>query len=149
MKQLLLTIAIAFTSFFSMAQTNDADAVKQVLSNYKEAIEKLDTTGIANLFAQNSTVFEQGSNEGSISQYLNHHLGPEMKEFKSFKFNDYKVDVIVEGTYAFATETYTYDIVLAADGKLIKSKGVSTSLLQKTNEDWKILQTHSSFGKVK
>ena len=133
----------------AQAQTTDADAVRQVVKAYNNAVEKLDTTDITKLFVENSTIFEQGSNEGSIAHYLEHHLGPEMKEFKSFKFHDYKIDVVVSGDYAFTTETYMYDIVLTEDSKLIKSKGVSTSLLQKTNEGWKIVQTHSSFGKAK
>jgi ketosteroid isomerase-like protein len=143
MSLLLATVATA------LAQSGDKEAVKTVLNNYKKAIEKLDTTGVVNLFVKDSKVFEQAKDEGTISHYMEHHLGPELKEFKSFTFSEYKVDVTVAGEYAFSTETYIYTIILAKDGKEIKSQGVATSVLRKTKEGWKIVQTHSSFRKAK
>lgn len=132
-----------------MAQSNDIEAVKQVLNNYKHSIEKLDTTGIVSLFINNSKIYEQAKDEGSIQHYLNRHLGPELKHFKSFTFSDYKVDVMLTGEFAFSTETYIYTIVLEKDNQEIKSQGVATSLLKKTKDGWKIVQTHSSFRKTK
>ena len=140
---LLATVTAVF------AQTDNKESVKSVLNNYKQAIEKLDTTGVINLFVKDSKVFEQASDEGTIGHYLEHHLGPELKEFKSFAFSNYKVDVTVAGEYAFSTETYNYTIILANDAKEIKSQGVATSVLRKTKDGWKIVQTHSSFRKVK
>lgn len=140
---LLATVTAAF------AQNGEKEAVKAVLDNYKKAIEKLDTTGVVNLFIKDSKVYEQASDEGTIGHYLEHHLGPELKEFKSFTFSNYKVDVTIAGEYAFSTETYIYTIILAKDGKEIKSQGVATSVLKKSKEGWKIVQTHSSFRKAK
>ena len=87
MKHLFVTILIAFFSSAAVAQKNDTEAVKQVLNNYKKAIEKLDTTGVVNLFVKDSKVFEQAKDEGTIGHYLEHHLGPELKAFKSFTFS--------------------------------------------------------------
>jgi ketosteroid isomerase-like protein len=144
-----MMLLLLATGIAALAQTGDKEAVKSVLNEYKKAIEKLDTTGIVNLFVKDSKVFEQAKDEGTIGHYLEHHLGPELKDFKSFTFSDYKVDVTVTGNYAFSTETYTYTIILAKDGKEIKSQGVATSVLQKTKNGWKIMQTHSSFRKAK
>lgn len=144
MMLLLLTPAVAVLS-----QTGDKEAVKKVLDNYKKAIEKLDTTGVVNLFVKDSKVFEQAKDEGTIGHYLEHHLAPELKAFKSFTFSDYKVDVTITGEYAFSVETYIYTIVLAKDNSVIKSQGVATSVLRKTKDGWKIVQTHSSFRKAK
>ena len=149
MRKLVLMFLLFMTGIAALAQSGDKEAVKAVLNNYKKAIEKLDTTGVVNLFVKDSKVFEQAKDEGTISHYLEHHLGPELKEFKSFTFSDYKVDVTVTGDYAFSTETYIYTIILAKDGKEIKSQGVATSVLKKTKEGWKIVQTHSSFRKAK
>ena len=149
MKHLPVLILISFFSFTAVAQTSDAEAVKKVLNSYKKAIEKLDTSGVVNLFVKDSKVFEQAKDEGTIGHYLAHHLGPELKAFKSFTFSDYKVMVTVTGVYAFSTETYLYTIVLAKDGSIVKSQGVATSVLKKTKEGWKIVQTHSSFRKAK
>ena len=149
MRKLLMMCLLLATVTTAFAQSGDKEAVKTVLNNYKKAIEKLDTTGVVNLFVKDSKVYEQASDEGTIGHYLEHHLGPELKEFKSFTFSDYKVDITVAGEYAFSTETYIYTIILAKDGKEIKSQGVATSVLRKTKEGWKIVQTHSSFRKAK
>jgi uncharacterized protein (TIGR02246 family) len=149
MRKLSMMFLLLATGIAALAQTADKEAIKNVLNSYKKAIEKLDTTGVVNLFVKDSKVFEQAKDEGTIGHYMEHHLGPELKEFKSFTFSDYKVDVNVTGDYAYSTETYIYTIILAKDGKEIKSQGVATSVLKKTNEGWKIVQTHSSFRKAK
>ena len=143
-----LLILSTFIVIFSFAQKGDAEAVKKTLNAYKSKIESLDTTGTAKLFVINSKIIEQGKDEGTISHYLEHHLGPELKDFKSFKFGNYKVDVTLTGNYAFTTESYTYTITLK-DDKEIKSNGFATSVLQKLKGDWKIVQSHSSFRRAK
>ncbi len=151
MKNVKWTFLFFLTTFISLgatAQKSDIEAVKQTLDNYKQKIESLDTSGVAQLFVADSKVIEQAKDEGTISHYLEHHLGPELKDFKSFKFSNYKVDVQLNGGYAYSTESYIYTITLKED-KEIKSQGFATSLLQKVNGQWKIAQTHSSFRKAK
>ena len=149
MRKLVMILLLLAPVVAAFTQTGNKEAVKKVLSSYKQAIEKLDTAGVVNLFVKDSKVFEQAKDEGTIGHYLEHHLGPELKDFKSFTFSDYKVDVTLTGEYAFSTETYIYTIILAKDAKEIKSQGVATSVLKKTKEGWKIVQTHSSFRKAK
>ena len=150
MKIFLIISATIFCSIYAFSQTNDTEAVNKVLNNYKKAIEKLDTSGVVNLFVKDSKVFEQAKDEGTIAHYLQHHLGPELKEFKSFTYSEYKVMVTITGAYAFSTETYQYTIVPQKEGSAtIKSQGVTTSVLKKTKDGWKIAQTHSSFRKAK
>ena len=148
MKQIFLFFLSACLSLAAISQTSDSAFIKKTLNAYKSKIESLDTNGVAKLFVANSRVVEQGKDEGTISHYLEHHLGPELKDFKSFKFSNYKVDVNVIGNYAYTTESYTYTIILK-DDKEIKSDGLATSVLQKEKNDWKIVQTHSSFRKAK
>jgi len=140
---ILLLLSLC-TSMF--AQQTKEEAVKAVLNNFHKAIEKLDTTGISALFIKDSRVFEQSVNEGNVKSYLEHHLGPELKACKSFEFSNYNVDIIFSGKYAFSTETYNYTYAMAKDGRKLKNNGVSTSVLQKTKEGWKFVQTHISFG---
>jgi len=143
----LLTLFSSFLFSQGFAQSDEEQA-KEVLKKYHDAVEALDATGTEKLFAANSSVFESGGVEGTYSNYLDHHLGPELKEFKSFTFNDYKINVTVELPFAFATETYVYKIVLA-DDKEIESKGVATSILKKMDGTWKIIQTHSSSRRIR
>lgn len=118
-------------------------AVKSVLSQYKSAIEKLDSAGTEQLFTAESAIFETGGVEGTYANYLAHHLGPELKEFKSFRFSDYKVDVRFEGPVAVATESYKYRIETKS-GEVVERLGVATSVLRKENGRWKILMMHNS-----
>lgn len=147
MKKMTLIASMLFLYVTSFTQTNEAEAVKTVLRNYHNAIQKLDATGTELLFTADSKIYESGGIEGTYIHYLEHHLGPELKVFKSFTFSDYKVDVQVDGNYAFSTETYSYTIVLAKDNSEIKRKGVATSTLKKMDGKWKIMVSHSSSRK--
>ena len=147
MKKIFITALILFTAVVSFAQNKEADAAKALLNQYKTAVEKLDVSGTEKLFTADSKIFESGGSEGNYAHYLEHHLGPEFKEFKSFKYSDYKVDVKIDGNYAFATETYNYTIIIAKDNTEVKRKGVSTSVLKKVKGEWKIMVSHNSARK--
>ena len=125
-----------------------ASAVRAVLSQYKSAIERLDATGTERLFTADSAIFETGGVEGDYANYLAHHLGPELKAFKSFSFSDYKVDVRFEGPIALATESYNYRIE-TNKGEVAERLGVATSVLKKVGGEWKIISMHNSARKPK
>ena len=130
------------------ARAADSAAVLTLLSQYKSAIERLDAKGTERLFTGDSQVFENGGVEGSYTNYLAKHLGPELGHFKSFKFSDYKVAVRFEGPVALTTETYNYRIE-TTKGEIVERRGVATSVLKKVGRDWKILSTHGSSRKPK
>ena len=126
------------------AHNAEVTAVRAVLSQYKNAIERLDASGTEQLFATDSAIFETGGTEGTYANYLAHHLGPELHEFKSFKFSDYKVDVHLLGpAAAHAIETYKYRIETKT-GEIVERLGVATSVLEKENGRWKIVMMHNS-----
>ena len=128
------------------SRTPDAAAVKSVLASYVSAVERLDPKGTERLFTADSMIFESGGSEGSYAHYLAHHLTPELGEFKSFKFGNYKVDVRFEGPLALATETYSYRIETKA-GEIADRLGVATSVLRKQGGRWKIVMMHNSSRK--
>ena len=141
----------AIKQFFKDRDTNTVspkskyiNAVKAVLKQYNSALEKLDISGTENLFTYDSEIYESGTSEGTYTHYMQEHLKPEFKEFKSLKFSDYKVEVMIVGNYAFTTETYNYVIVVAKDNTEVKQKGVTTSVLKKVKGEWKITVSHNS-----
>jgi ketosteroid isomerase-like protein len=145
--------AIVAAALFSIngpaiAQQPDREGAAAVLSSYKSAVERLDITGVETLFAPDAVVIESGKVEGNFDAYRDHHLGPELKEFKSFTFGDYKADIKMQGPVAIATETYTYRIVLKS-GEAIDRLGVATSVLKWNGKVWQIITTHSSSRKPK
>lgn len=151
MKKISTAVLCLFILSATFSQTSkpssDAEAVKTVLKKYHSAIEKLDIAGTEMLFTDDSKIFESGGSEGTYTHYMEHHLSPELKQFKAFTFSDYKVDVQLAGDYAFAIENYNYSITLAKDNSEIKRKGVATSVLKKTKGEWKIIINHSSSRK--
>ena len=130
------------------AATADTRAVTAVLAQYKAAIERLDPRGTERLFAADSQIFESGGAEGTYANYLEHHLTPELGEFRSFAFSDYKIDVRFVGGVALATETYRYRIVPKA-GDAAERLGVATSVLRKTGGEWRIVSMHNSARRPK
>ena len=144
MNKILITAIILCLSHFSFSQNKDVEAVKSVLKKYSDAVEKLDVIGTERLFTTDSQIFESGGSEGTYAHYLEHHLIPEFKEFTSFKYSNYKVDINQEGKYAFVVETYNYTLVLAKDKTKATRKGVATSVLKKENGQWKIWISHNS-----
>jgi len=121
----------------------DAAAIRAVLANYQSAMERLDPAGTEQLFTSDSAIFESGGVEGTYANYLAHHLTPELAEFKSFRFSDYKVEVRFEGPVALATESYKYRIETKT-GEIAKRLGVATSVLKKLGGRWQIISMHNS-----
>lgn len=131
----------------------EEQAVTTLMTQYKDAIQRLTVEGTFELFTEDSAVFEQGGVEGSYTHYVEHHLGPELGHFESFAFSDYDIEVDVQGDFAFTTETYRYQIILKPNdegiSREISKKGLATSVLKKTASGWKIYKTHSSSRALK
>lgn len=157
---MLFTLFAGITSTFSSEgdavageMSSEQSAVATVMTQYKDAIQRLTVDGTFELFTEDSAVFEQGGVEGSYTHYVEHHLGPELGHFESFTFSDYDIEVDVQGAFAFTTETYRYQIILKpsdeGESREISKKGVATSVLRKTQSGWKIYKTHSSSRALK
>ena len=130
------------------AKLSDEATVRAVLSQYKSAIERLDATGTERLFAADSAIFETGGVEGNYANYLAHHLTPELGEFKSFRYSNYKIEIRFVGPVALATESYAYRIE-TKKGEIAERLGVATSVLTKIGGHWKILSMHNSARRPK
>jgi ketosteroid isomerase-like protein len=139
----LSVVFLALAILPASASEADVKAVKAVLSAYKSAVESLDASGAVQLFAEDSAVFENGTAEGTFSHYLGHHLGPELREVRAFRYSDHSVNVKVEGAMAVASETYRFRME-PKHGEAIERQAVATSALRKEGEAWKILQYHNS-----
>lgn len=132
------------------AHPEDAPAGSAVVSTpagtleaYRQALTALDAKAASALFAKDSHVFENGKYEGSFADYLEHHIGPELHEFRSFSFARPTLVVEVDGNIAYGRETYAYTIVLK-DGRTVERDGVATSVLRRGADGWKIVSFHSS-----
>ena len=151
MKGMLLTaaaVAAVLSGGSAQAQPTDCSdqrtAISRVLADYRGSIERLDARGTERLFVTDSAIFENGGVEGNYANYLAHHLGPELGHFRSFRFSDHRLDLWCEGAaLAVATETYNYRIE-RTEGEPIERRGVTTSVLRRSAEGWRIVNMHGS-----
>ena len=152
MNKLFSTIAFATILSFSLVLASisaeldirkEKEQANKILETYHRAIEKLDISNTFDLFSEDSQIYESGGDEGNYKHYAQHHLIPELKEFKAFTFHKYKVDTQIDLPYAFSTETYNFTIELQ-NGKKIEMEGLASSILKKTKEGWEIIKYHSS-----
>ncbi|WP_265530440.1 YybH family protein [Sphingomicrobium marinum] len=120
----------------------------ETLKAYRAALVGLDADAMTALFADDSRVFENGKDEGTFANYLDHHIGPELDAIETFTFTDPTLDVEVMGHMAIGRETYRYDIKLK-DGREIARDGVATSVLKHDAHGWKIVRYHSSSRPVR
>lgn len=141
---LLLAAALFIGSVVAAEPEGDVAAVKAVLGAYKSALERRDLTGVERLFATDNEVIESGKVEGTYADYRDHHIGPELGHFESFQFSDYVAKVRVEGALALVTETYRYTIRLKDKPEPIERQGVATSVLRKSDGQWRFVSMHSS-----
>ncbi|WP_375398906.1 YybH family protein [uncultured Sphingomonas sp.] len=144
----LPAVTIAAVPTAQGVEATDTRAVTAVLAQYKAAIEQLDARGTERLFAADAQIFESGGAEGTYANYLEHHLTPELGEFRSFSFSDYRIDVRFVGGVALATEIYRYRIVPKV-GDPAERLGVATSVLRKTGDRWRIVSMHNSARRPK
>lgn len=143
----VLSLAVSASAVAQPQDGGDTAAVRTVLANYKSSLERLDLENVERLFAVDSQIIESGKIEGTYANYRDHHIGPELAEFSSFKFADYSVQVRIEGALALTTETYRYSIHLKDKPDVIERRGVATSVLRKVDGRWQIASMHSSSRK--
>ena len=125
-------------------------SVEKVLKDYKNALESLDVSNTQHLFSEDATIFENGKFEGSYQDYLDNHIGPELGHFKEFTFNDYEVNIRLEGEIAVSFETYTYKIILDGENpRIVERQGIATSVLKNFDGNWKIIQNHGSSREIR
>ena len=145
----LMAAAILLSlSTASAARNADRVGAAAVLASYKLALERRDLSGVDALFARDAVVIESGKVEGTYEAYRDHHLGPELAEFKSFTFENYQAQIRLEGPIAVATETYSYRIVTKSD-EVVDRLGVASSVLKWNGQAWQIVSMHSSSRKPK
>ena len=126
------------------AQTSEEKLVADVLRQNAAAFAKNDLAAMDKIWLNGAdvTVFESGYADYGWTDYRDHHLAPEMKEFKNTKYEYTDIKAKVSGDLAYATMKYTLSADI--DKKPVNSAGLATAVLEKQNGSWKIVHWHSS-----
>lgn len=122
----------------------------EVASAYLDAMDTADLDRAESLFAKESSIFEGGGEEGTWAHYREHHIGPELAEFSSFKTTKGKPEEVVsaDGSMAMVAWPIEYRIVLKGK-KEVDSKGTVTFVLVREGDAYRIRHMHWSSRKKK
>lgn len=147
---LALLIAAAFASGNVVnaqngnTQNNMEAAIRKVLMDNAAGFEKNDLAMLNRVWANDEsvTVFESGHANYGWADYRDHHLVPEMADFKNTKYTLTDIRPRIAGNTAWATYKYT----LTADfkGRKVDASGLGTAILEQRDGRWQIVHSHTS-----
>lgn len=130
----------------SMAATqgDDERAVREVLLSNATGFERNDLAALNKVWANDEsvTVFESGHANYGWADYRDHHLVPEMAEFKNTKYTLTDIKVRVSGKTAWAT--FKYSISAEFKDRHVEGSGLGTAVLEKRDGRWQIVYWHTS-----
>ncbi len=111
-KIIFILAAIVLAGIFSSsfyenvsAQTSEEKRVADVLRQNAAAFAANDLAAMDKIWSNGAdvTVFESGYADYGWTDYRNHHLAPEMKEFKNTKYEYTDIKAKVSGNLAYET----------------------------------------------
>ena len=121
-------------------------AVLAAVSAYRSAIAEGSLDKLAAVVEPELTVLEGMHLNQGWADYRDNHIGPEMKEWKSFRVADPSVvTVSVAGDWAYAVSRATYTIVMPE--KTVVLEAAETFVLRRRGGSWRVRHVHSSARK--
>ncbi len=148
---MFLSVAVGLSLTFlakAIAHDNDEAGVREVLQKSALAFAKNDVDTVTKVWANDETltVFESGHANYGWADYRDHHLLPEMKEFKNTKYELSDLKIHLAGKTAWATFKYTIsgDIMENNNSRHVDGAGLGTAVLEERQGRWQIVHWHSS-----
>ncbi len=147
----MVTLAVALAAGASLsfrttasARANDEAAVRLALTQSATGFERGDLAMLNSVYANDEsvTIFESGHANYGWTDYRDHHLVPEMKEFKNTKYALSDIKVKVAGDTACAT--YKYALSGDIKDRHIDVNGLGTAVLEERDGQWRIVHSHTS-----
>lgn len=146
-----LVLALGVTVAFSeagRARENDEAAVRDVLIKSAIGFAENDVAQVTKAWVNDETlsVFESGHANYGWADYRDHHLLPEMKEFKNTKYELSDIKIHLAGKTAWATFKYTIagDVEEGGATRHVEGAGLGTAVLEARQGQWRIVHWHSS-----
>ncbi len=134
----IVTALLAIGPLRATAQrTSSADSARVVatIEAMFTATERGDMAALDTLYAGDSlTIVEGAGINRSWADYRDHHLGPELKEFKNFQLRPFEIEVRVTGSTAWAMFRYTLRATMGE--RALDLVGRGTAILERRGDRW-------------
>jgi hypothetical protein len=136
MKATLTVLSLLMLLAVPLGRVSDAAdlaAIKTPVARYKASMEAFAAAKARDLFTIDPLMLESGGAEDIYAHCREHHLGPDLAEFREIIFHDYPLDLRRDTPFTLTTTSYVYRIVLKEDGRVVERQGVTTSVLKEIN----------------
>ncbi|MCU0624903.1 MAG: nuclear transport factor 2 family protein [Gemmatimonadaceae bacterium] len=112
------------------ARSADVRAAEAAVRAVFAAGERGDLAALDTLYAGDSLTIVEGAgiNRG-WSDYRDHHLGPELKEMKNFRYRPFEIEPRVHGDMAWVT--FRYALQADMNGRAVDALGRGTMILER------------------
>lgn len=124
-------------------KATEAAVVAATLRELFAAAERHDLAALDTLYAGDSLTVVEGTgiNRG-WADYRDHHLGPELKEMKDFRYRPFEIEARVSGDLAWAT--FRYALQATIEGKPLDNTGRGTAILERRGARWVVRHTQTT-----
>lgn len=124
-------------------QSADERQVSAAIQALFAAAERGDLVALDSLYAGNDlTVIESTGINRGWSDYRDHHLAPELKEMKGFRYRPFEIEPHVAGKTAWAI--FRYNLRAETGGKVLDLVGRGTAVLERKKGRWVVRHTHTA-----
>ncbi|MEO6447014.1 MAG: nuclear transport factor 2 family protein [Gemmatimonadaceae bacterium] len=125
------------------AQSPDARRVAETIRAVFAAAERMDLGALDTLYAGDSlTVFESAGINRGWRDYRDHHLAPELRAFKNFRYRPFEVEARVSGDLAWAVFRYALSADMAE--RKVDAVGRGTMILERRGSGWVVRHSHTA-----
>lgn len=123
--------------------SGDAVQVAATVRELFSAAERGDLARLGTLYAGDSLTIVEGAgiNRG-WADYRDHHLAPEMKEMKNFRYRPFEIQARAQGNLGWAI--FRYALSADAGGKPVDVVGRGTAILERRGSHWIIRHSQTT-----
>ena len=151
LSRLVTVVGLALLASFSAhgSESNKGKELLEVVNQYYAALEARSTSQLAKIVDPSLIILEGTYKNVGWDDYRDHHIGPEMKEWKSFTTKDRKILRTEEsGNMGYVIVELQFTMVLPKE--TVNLSGAETFILVKNeNGFWRVQHVHSSAKVIK
>tara|TARA_R110000772_G_scaffold30735_3_gene76328 strand:- start:686 stop:1090 length:405 start_codon:yes stop_codon:yes gene_type:complete len=125
-------------------ESSEADEIRMVLERLAGLMQAGDLEAIGEIYSTGRSVHiieGVGVNHG-WEEYRDDHLRPELAAFRNLVYHYFAIEPQVRGNIAYAA--FRYELSADTEGGHIDIEGRGTIILEKMNDQWKIVHSHTS-----